>query len=394
MEKHIPEHVPADLLVDLDIYDLPDDGADAHAAWQQFRGHGPLVYSPYNGGHWVAVDGHDIVAMWRDPQTYSSWAVGLPDHGMSRQIPIEIDPPEHSEYRANIARFFTPSEVNRLEPEIRALAVRLIEGFRARGECEFIGEFAEQLPLIVFLTLMGLPQEDRIPLHAMVEAFARHPDLKIKQDAYNGLRHYLDDWIEKRLANPGSDVISFIARAEIGGRPYTRDEALSTCTLALLGGLDTVASSLGFWALHLARHPAQRAAIRQSGQGTLLQIINEFLRRFPIPNLSRVVTRDLVHRGVQMKKGDRILLSPSLHNLDPALYPDPFTVDFDRKPRHVTFGAGPHMCAGANLARCEFKIFLEEWLTRIPEFRVKPGTTPVMKAAPTNTVEELWLVWP
>lgn len=378
--------------MDLDIYDLPGDREDAHRAWQQFRGHGPIVFTPRNGGHWVAVDGNDIVAMWRDAETYSSACVSIPAHEAERQLPIEADQPEHAAYRANVISFFSPAAVRALEPEIRALAVKLIETFRDRGECEFIGEFAEQLPLIVFLSLMGLPQEDRIPLHDLVETFARDPDLAAKQDANNRLRDYLRGWISRRQANPGDDAISRISQARIDGRPYTLEETESTCTLLLLGGLDTVASSLGFWTLHLARNPAQREEIRQRGD-SLLPVINEFMRRFPIPSLGRVIARDVMHRGVQLKRGDRILLSPALHNLDPDIYPEPEEVRFDRPSRHIGFGAGPHMCAGANLARAEFRIFLEEWLTRIPDFAVKPGTVPLMRAAPTNTVEELWLNW-
>ena len=384
--------MPAELVVDLDIYNLPNDREDAHRAWQQFRGHGPIVFTPRNGGHWVAVDGNDIMAMWRDAETYSSACVSIPAHEAERQLPIEADAPEHAAYRANVLSFFMPGQVWHLEHEIRDLAIKLIEVFRERGECEFIAEFAEQLPLIVFLSLMGLPQEDRIELHDWVEAFARHPDLAVKQDANDKLRDYLRGWIAKRTANPGDDAISRLTKAEIDGRPYTLEEIESSCTLLLLGGLDTVASSLGFWTLHLAKNPAQRAEIREWKE-SLLPVINEFMRRFPIPSLGRVVARDVLHRGVLLKQGDRILLSPSLHNLDPDIYPDPEAVRFDRPSRHVGFGAGPHMCAGANLARTEFKIFLEEWLTRIPDFRVKPGTTPLVRAAPTNTVEELWLSW-
>lgn len=389
----VPDHVPPELVVDLDIYDLPGGAEDPHRAWTLFRGHGPIVYSPYNEGHWVPVTAEHIMAMWRNSTGYSSRSVSIPDHQMDPQLPIEADAPDHAEYRRNIADFFSPAAVTRMEPEIRALAVRLIEGFRARGECEFISEFSEQLPLIVFLALMGLPQSDRIMLHDIVVAFARHPDLGVKQQAYRDLRAYLDGWLDHRTRQPGDDAISRIVAARIGDRPYTRNEMLSTCSLLLLGGLDTVASSLGFWALHLARNPMDRAQVR-GRRGALLPVINEFMRRYPIPSLGRVVVEDMVVDGIEMRAGDRVLLSPVLYNLDPARFDAPERVDFDRPSHHIGFGAGPHMCAGANLARCEFRIFLEEWLDRIPDFEVDESRLLRMRAAPTNTVEELWLRWP
>jgi len=392
LQKTVPAHVPPELVVDLDMYNLPGGSEDPHLAWQQFRGRGPVVFSPYSGGYWVPVDGNDILAMWRDAARYSSYSVSIPDAGTERLLPIEADGPNHAAYRNNVLHFFLPPAVNKMTPEVRKLAVSLIEGFRERGECEFISEFAEQLPLIVFLVLMGLPLEDRVPLHDLVETYARDPDAGAKLDAIGKLRAYLDGWITRRTAVPGDDAISHVIRSEINGRRYTRGEVNSTCSLLLLGGLDTVASSLGFWALHLSKSPQDRAYIRDT-KGSLLPVVNELMRRFPVPSLGRVVTGDIDHRGVNLKKGDRVLLSPSLHNLDGALYPKPLQVDFTRVPRHIGFGAGPHMCAGANLARSEFTIFLEEWLRRIPDFAVKPGTKPIMKAAPTNTVEELWLQW-
>ena len=388
----IPSHVPKELVVDLDIYALPKGGEDPQLAWMDFCGKGPLVYSPHNGGHWVATTAEDIAAMFRDPKRFSSEEVSIPAHAGQRLVPIESDPPFHADYRANIQRILAPTAVAALENEIRALAVSLIESFRLKGECEFVSEFGLKLPLIVFLKIMGLPEDDRLYLRELTEAFARHPDPDEKGRAYGEIVSYLNDWIARRTAAPGNDAISQLIQAKVGGRVYTREEVSSTSALALFGGLDTVASSLAFWVLHLAEHPEHRDYVRGQ-KGNLLPVIEELMRRFAIPSMGRIVTEDLVYKGVQMKHGDRLLLSPIIHNLDEVVAVHPEQVDFTRPARQIGFGTGSHICVGAHLARCEFKIFLEEWLARIPDFEVISDRPLIKRAAPTNSVDELWLRW-
>ena len=154
--KNIPDHVPPELVVDIDIYNIPGGTDDPQGCWRIFKGRGPLVWSPYNDGHWIATEGKDVFRFFRDPEHFSSSALAIPDPG-DRMLPIQADPPEHAKHRANITFLVTPERVEALEPRVRELTIQLIEGFRARGECEFVSEFALQLPLIIFLEMMGLP---------------------------------------------------------------------------------------------------------------------------------------------------------------------------------------------------------------------------------------------
>ena len=195
------------------------------------------------------------------------------------------------------------------------------------------------------------------------------------------------------MESPGDDIISHVIQSKKDGRPYTHEEVVGTTTLLFHAGLDTVANTLGFMALHLAGHPEDRDFIR-CNPDKMHDIIQELLRRCTVANQSRVVAQDTSHKGVLLKKGDRVTLPGSLFNLDGDVAPDPDRVDFSRSCPHITFGAGPHSCAGARLARREIAIFLEEWLARIPDFEVDDTRPLRMHAGLTNQVEELWLRWP
>jgi cytochrome P450 len=391
--RTVPDHVPAELVVDLDVYDLPNATVDPHLAWRAFQGKGPLVYSSRNGGHWVATRGRDVARFYRDVEHFSSDTIIIQQPKGEKMLPLQAAPPDHSKYRANIQVMLTPKAVANLEPGIRELAIELIEQFRADGECEFITQFALQFPLNIFLRMMGLPLDDREMLRAHVEEYTYNPETEAKVRAYKALNDYLDGWIEKRLKEPGDDAITHITRATFDGRPYTRHEMLSQFSMLLLAGLDTVAMMLGFVALHLARHPRDRDYIR-ANPDRMFQVIQELLRRYAGPHMSRELAEDYVHEGVLLKKGDVIILPNALFNLDPEVTENPETVDFTREAKHITFGSGPHTCAGALLARKEIAIFIEEWLARIPDFEEDPVRPTVMKSATQNCVTSMWLRWP
>jgi cytochrome P450 len=393
-QPNIPDHVPPSLVVDLDLYDLVRDGEDAQTAWQRFRGHGPLVWSPRNGGHWVPTQADDIRALFRDTTNLSATnGTAVPPHGGPPLLPSDTDPPELEEYRRAVMPFFSPGAIDAVVPDIRKLAIELIDEISARGECEFVNDFAHTLPILVFLSIMGLPAEDRLLLIEITNNFARNADNAAKMKALADVFAYLEQRIAERRARPTGDVISRLIEARFNDRPYTHDEVLKTCVTLLLAGLDTVAALLGFVVAYLAEEPEQRAAIRARG-GQLAPVVEELLRRFAVANLGRRVARDFELHGVTLKAGDRILLSTVLHNLDSDRFADPMTIDFDRgRIAHLTFGSGAHACLGAYLARTELGIFLEEWLARIPDFEIAPGARPKSSSGGVDAVDLLPLRW-
>lgn len=387
-----PAHVPPELVVDVDIYAIPP--GDAQLGWSLFERDRPLSWSPYNGGHWVATTAETVFRFYRDVEHFSSRQIVIPKIGdEDRMIPIQTDPPAHADYRRNILGLFDAAAVANMSDDVRAICVSMIEEIKGQPEVEFVQAFAFRFPLTIFLRMMGLPLEDRLYLRSLVERFSDSPDLAEKMAAHAELHVYIDKAIEDRLAHPRDDAVTMVTRSRIGDRPYTPQEMRATIQLLMAAGLDTVANLLGFITHYLAGNPGQANFVRANldDKAVMHRVIQEFLRRFPIVNSSRILAKDYTYDGVTMKAGDMIILPATPFNLDEARGA-PETLDFDRKSaRHITFGSGPHACAGALLAREEIEIFLSEWLTRIPSFSLHPDRPAKMRALPLNAMSELWL---
>jgi cytochrome P450 len=281
-----------------------------------------------------------------------------------------------------------------LTERARAVAIELIETLAPQGHCEFVGDFAKVLPVVVFLGMLDLPEEDRSILLPLADTVIRTSDKDIKTAAYKEIAEYLMAWIKSRTEQPGSDLLSKIATASVKGRPITTDEIFGLCSLLLVGGLDTVANMLSFIALYLAEHPDTQREIRDKPE-MIPGAIEELMRRHGLPNTSRVVNCDLEYNGIQFKKDDMVQLPRVLYNLDERKIPDPLTVDLTR-PQPVpnaTFGGGVHKCPGAILARSEIRVFLEEWLKRIPAFRTAPGFRKTTMGGGVNGIQAVDLIW-
>jgi cytochrome P450 len=392
-----PSHVSPERVVDFDYLAPPGHEHDVHRAWHtslHAMGVPPIVWTPHYGGHWIATRADDIEAMQLDHARFSHSSVTVPKAAQTFKIvPLEQDPPEHTPFRALLSPKFGPRPVADLESSVRELAGELIDGFIDDGECEFVDAFAKRLPIVVFLRLVNLPLEDRETLLEMTEASVRG-DAERRAWASGQLQQYFGKWIAARRAQPGPDLFSAMVNAKANGRDYTPEETFGMLVNVIFGGLDTVAASIGFATRHLAENPQDRH--RLAADPSLIPVaIEEFLRRFGVPNTARVVTYDLEYGGVRFKAGEQIMIPKTLHGLDARRYANPLKVDFDRpQSRHAAFGDGPHRCPGAGLARMEMRVFLEEWLRRIPDFGVKPGEKPRTSSGQVNGMMYLPLVWP
>jgi cytochrome P450 len=308
-------------------------------------------------------------------------------------IPQEIDPPHHRKYRNIVDPLFCPAGIAKLEGLIRQRASGLIEGFVAKGECQFTTAFGRPLPVSVFLDVMGLPQD-------MLDTFVSWADTMIhSQDpaevglAFGKAIAYLKGAIAEKKANPDSGVISLIANAKIDGRPLSDKEVFGFVCFLWIGGLDTVYATLNNIWLWLARNPDRVQEII-SRPDDINAVVEELLRRYSVTFSGRVVTQDVVIRGVQLKQGDRVMTCLPAANFDPEVFPDPLKVDFDRPRKTIlAFTVGVHSCMGGHLARLELKVALQEWLKRIPKFSLKPGTQITYKPGGVVGPAAVPLVW-
>ena len=269
------------------------------------------------------------------------------------------------------------------------MAIEIIDKLQPKSGCEFVGEFAGVMPVSAFLSMLQLPPEDGPMLRGYSEL-----SIQRKPEGWTLMTEYIKKVIDQRRNHPGDDIVSRVTQGQLNGRPITDHDVLSICQVLIGGGLDTVVTMTSFIAWYLADHPEDRKTLRENPD-LIPGAVEEFARRFGTTNIGREVNKDLVYRGVEMRKGDMVCVCTPLYGLDDSLYPDSLAVNIRRQPpaRHMAFGSGVHNCAGAGLARREMAIFIDEWLKRIPDFRIKVGTTPVVSTGLVNLMSEMWLEW-
>ena len=392
-----PSNVPTDRVVDFDLYNPPGVAAGFHEAWLKLHAPGvpDLVWTPHNGGHWLATRGAMIAEIFADYERFSCRVMLVPKSvGEQHQmLPVVLDPPAHRPYRLLLNTSLAPRTVSAMEGTIRGLAGALIDTVRAAGQCNFTTAYAELLPVQIFMSMVKLPQDDVAKIKTWTDHIV-HPDGSMSyHDAKQHLYDYLAPFIDARYGGDGEDMLSRIINGKVEGRPLTKPEMLSLCMQMLLGGLDTVVNFLGFVLLFLARNPGHRRELI-ADPGLIPNAVEELLRRFPVVSLAREVRNDIEYDGVQLRKGDMVAIPTPLVGTDERLNPDALTVNFRRESTtHATFGNGPHLCPGARLARTEIRITIEEWLARIPEFTLAPTAEIRFRGGLVGVVDGLPLVW-
>lgn len=393
---HLPTDVPQDLIVDFNVYAPSEDATDFLEACVSFQQRTPhrVVWSPHHNGHWVPTRGQDVFDIYADHERFSSKYFFIPaTDGQGQLGAITLDPPDNTPFRKFLNKGMTPKIVAEKKAFVRQFSTDLIETFIDRGSCEFISEFADILPLTVFLDLVELPFDSRENLGAWVEKTTRDPDPAKKIEAMQNIAAYLKPYLDVRRNNPGTDMLSAASSTEVNGCPINDDAAMGASIHMMMAGLDTVSSMLGFVMIYLAQNPHHRQALVDD-PALISRAMNEISRRFPTVTMVRQVRMDIDYLGVTMKKGDMVALPSAFYNLDPAIYKDPLSLDWSRRVKQVlTFGNGVHRCPGASLGHAELVIVLEEWLKRIPDFSVVPNRKLPVCGGTVAKILELPLIW-
>ena len=379
-EPIIPDHVPPSLVRPFPYVFGMTTREDPFAAWAPAVHEGPgIFYAPhaYPGGSpaWIVRRVEDLRKIYFDTETFSSkdfspFSKLVGDTWTN--LPVEIDPPEHAKYRAFINPLFTPSAMNKLEGRIRGYAVDYIEAFRESGQCEFMADFAFEFPIKVFLELMDLPLSHTKLFLEWEYGLLPAMDLATIADATRNVVAFLREQIEDRRKNPRGDIISYALGVEVDGRKLNDDELVGFTFNLFIGGLDTVSTNMGNQFVHLARNPQDQQFLREN-PARIPHAIDELMRAYAAVTTFRTCTKETEFGGVKMMPGDKVAVHTTLAGRDPEEFPQPEQVRFDRNPRHVSFGFGPHMCVGMHLARREMRIAIEEFVARIPQFGIKPG---------------------
>jgi cytochrome P450 len=360
-----------------------DAANDPHSVYARLRSECPV--SPASGfmgdgTTWYLSRYEDIIWAMRHPEVFSSSAEAVSIGQAHPLIPLQVDPPEHAQFRRVLDPEFSPKRVAELEPDVRALAVELIERFVEADGCDFHLDFATPLPSTVFLRLLGLPQSDLGEFmqwrdDTVRPAGATAEEQQARRNAAGAsITRYFEQGLDTKRAEPGNDLLTRIAHGSVNGRPFTRDEQLGICHLQLLAGLDTVTATLDCMVAYLAQHPDRRRALI-ADPALVDKAVEELLRsETPVQVVPRVVAQDFEFRGQQLKAGDHAVLVIGAADTDPSEFDAPTEVTFDRPAnRHLAFGGGPHRCLGSHLARMELRVALDEFHRRVPDYELAPG---------------------
>ncbi|MDO7836587.1 cytochrome P450 [Sphingobium sp. HBC34] len=373
-KNNVPEHVPDDLVRDFNHFTFSPEDEDAHLNWARVVNNDiPLFFTPHFGGYWVINDARLLEDAFPDWELFSSaHKIGVPPtpDDVPHLLPIEADDPYHKQLRRPLNLALSPKGVIALAASAKELVAQLVDEIVVQGHCEFVHDFSLKMPMDLFLRMVNLPAEDRETLIALANTGLKAHDEAARLDAMRSMNAYLHQKVVERLESPGDDLMSAIITMDIDGRKLTIGEQVGYMTTALFGGLDTVGGMMAMTARHLARNPDHRKLLVAHPE-KIPDMIEEVLRRYAISTVSRFVTRDVEFGGVQLKQGDRIMLPTPIHGIDESRWDNALEVQLDRKPTdHMAFGKGTHRCPGAILARAELRIFVEEWLKRIPDFAI------------------------
>jgi cytochrome P450 len=332
-----------------------------------------VLKCPFHGEEIVMLLRHeDVRQAAKDHRTFSSNApfrVPIPSEEAvrtMRQLPIETDPPEHTDYRRIADPFFQRPKDPAFIARVEALIDGLLTDALARESVEIVHQFALPLQSRALTYLLNVPESEADTWIGWgIHVFRVHGGLK-KGVA---LEEYLHARFDRAAADPGDDFFSALATATYRGRPLTRDEMMGFANLAFAGGRDTIIHTVSCSIAYLAAHPEALDFLR-ADPARITHASEEFFRVFmPLTQIGRVCPRDTDVHGVTVPAGDRIGLCWASANLDAAAFEAPHEIRLDRKPNpHLSFGFGAHLCMGAHHARLILRTLLRlcsQRLTRI-----------------------------
>ena len=357
-------------------------------------------WNSFAQGYWVISRYDDVREAFQDPETFSNHSIVAVDPDPAyRFLPSLTDPPEHMKYRRFMNRWFAPAAVERFQPQLDGIAAATIDEVVDLGRCDFLETFGDWYPVRAFVAMMGLPGDSAGLFVDCVRkisgAISEVDGTEQMLEGMNGITDYFRQALVDRRAHPLDPEVDFVAhlmRSGIDDRLLDDDEILDLCMTLTLGSLDTTKSQLGWCFYHLATQDEDRRRL-VAEPGLVPNAVEEFLRAFPIVSMARKATRDVDFHGCPIHKGDMVLLSIQAATRDPEVFPEPDRVIIDREPnRHIAFGASEHRCLGSHLARAELRTAIDEWLRRIPEFRLDT-TEPLMAHGGQVSLLSLPLVW-
>lgn len=291
-----------------------------------------------------------------------------------------LDPPDHTRLRKLVSKAFSPKVVKALRTDVVGLVDAMLDRVAEKGRFDVVADLAYPLPVAVICRLLGVPLEDEPQFSSASALLAQGLDPFVtftgevpdgyqdRMSAGQWLRDYLRGLVHRRRASPADDLISRLIAVEESGDQLDEEEIVATCNLLLIAGHETTVNLIGNAVLAMLRHPHYWRALGDDSSKAPA-IVEETLRYDPpVQLVGRIAGEDMtVAGGIEVPKGDSLMLLLASAHRDPAVTERPDAFDPDRGSiRHLAFGHGPHFCLGAPLARLEAAVALSAVAKRFP----------------------------
>lgn len=369
-------------------------GGDPYPVYAWLREHAPVYWDAASQA-WVISRHADVVAVSKQSDVFSAEPSILPD----RDTPVSIacmDNPRHQRLRKLVNKGFTPRMVASLEPTARAILDECLDAIADKGTCDLVKDVAVPLPMVIIAEMMGIPREHFARFRAwsddLIGATTASSDdaeaLARAGGAYVEYGAYLQQVFEAVRAAPREDLVSILVAAQSEGtlaedeEAMENDELLMFMTLLLVAGNETTRNAISGGMEALIRYPEQRRLLLDQPE-LIPGAVDEVLRFVtPIVCFRRTAMQPTEIRGQRIEAGQKVIMLYQSANRDPEVFDRPDEFDVTRNPNpHLAFGIGNHFCLGANLARMEIRVALQELLRRFPDMEFAPGREPVRIAS-------------
>jgi cholest-4-en-3-one 26-monooxygenase len=398
---------PVDInLIDPDTFELglPLD------KFATMREDAPVFWHDHPGsagdGFWVVTRHADVQEVSRTPEVFSSWERGALLHTgdaveeqaaleMTRMLMLNMDPPEHSDYRNIVQRAFTPRTIRNLEPRLVEFANEIVDRALAKGTGDFVKDIAAELPLLAICELVGVPAQDRGIIFDLSNRLIGFDDPEFRtspddaQIASTEMYMYADGIAAARRECPMDDVASKLLAAEVDGTALTQDQFDVFFLLLMVAGNETTRNAISHGMQAFFEHPDQWELFKK--ERPLDTAVEEIIRwATPVMQFQRTALSDYALGGQTIKAGDRVAIYYSAANRDETALAEPDSFDITRKDNeHIAFGGGgPHFCLGANLARAEIRIMFDVIADRMPDIRLT-GDPRMLRSMFINGIKEI-----
>jgi cytochrome P450 len=312
-----------------------------------------------------------------------------PDPGQEPSM-LVLDPPDHTRLRGLVNKAFTPRVVEDLRPRIQQLVDGLLDGVASEPSFDVMAALANPLPITIIAEMIGVDPSDQErfrswshALAASLDAMASEEVLQRALTARDELAAYFNNQIADHRSNPRSDLISGLIAAQDGSDSLSTPEMIGILTLLLVAGNVTTTDLIGNAVLALLENPTELQKLR-ADPSLAANTIEETLRfDSPVLATGRIPLQDVEVNGCPISRSETVVVSLAAANRDPEATADPDRFDISRPEiRHHAFGAGPHYCLGAPLARLEAPIAVGALVKRFPHLRLDPSTPPERRLLP------------